>query len=79
MKKILKRTQVSYTFVLLTHEAYAKHLKFYKCMISLICGIWKIKQTSEYNKEETDSQIQRTTGYQWGKERGEGQNRVRGL
>ena len=20
------------------------------CMLSLICGIWKIKQTSEYNK-----------------------------
>ena len=27
------------------------------CMISLTCGIWKIKQASEYNKKETDSQV----------------------
>ena len=27
------------------------------CMISLTCGIKKIKQTSEHNKKETDSQI----------------------
>ena len=26
------------------------------CMISLICGIKKIQQISEYNKKETDSQ-----------------------
>ena len=25
------------------------------CMLSLIRRIWKIKQTSEYNKKETDS------------------------
>ena len=30
------------------------------CMISLVCAIQKIKQTSEYNKKEADSQIQRT-------------------
>ena len=30
------------------------------CLISLTCGIQKIQQTSEYNKTETDSQIQRT-------------------
>ena len=30
------------------------------CMISLICGILKIQQTSEYNKKEADSHIQRT-------------------
>ena len=30
------------------------------CIISLICGIQKIKQTSEYNKKETDSQTYRT-------------------
>ena len=30
------------------------------CMISLVCVIQKIKQTSEYNKKEADSQIQRT-------------------
>jgi len=29
--------------------------KYY--MLSLICGIKKLKQTSEYNKKETDSQI----------------------
>ena len=27
------------------------------CMLSLIFGIWKIKQTIEYNKTETDSQL----------------------
>ena len=31
----------------------------------------KIQQTSEYNKKEADSQIQRqTSGYQWGGRRG---------
>ena len=29
-------------------------------MISLICGIQKIRQTCEDNKKEADSQIQRT-------------------
>ena len=43
------------------------------CMISLVCGIQKIKQTSEYNKKEAVSQIQRTK--EWlsvgkGKQRG---------
>ena len=28
------------------------------CMISLICGIQKIQQTSEYNKKEADSDIE---------------------
>ena len=32
--------------------------KYY--MISLICGIYKIKQMNEYNKTKTDSQIQKT-------------------
>ena len=27
------------------------------CMMSLICGIQKIQQTSEWNKKEADSQI----------------------
>ena len=27
------------------------------CMLSLICGILKIKQTNEYNKKETSSEI----------------------
>ena len=27
------------------------------CMVSLVCGIWKIQQSSEYNKKEADSQI----------------------
>ena len=30
------------------------------CMFSLICRIWKLKQINEYNKTETDSQIQKT-------------------
>ena len=29
-------------------------------MLSCVCGILKLKQTNEYNKTETDSQIQRT-------------------
>ena len=28
------------------------------CMISLMYGIQKVQQTSEYNKKEADSQIQ---------------------
>ena len=27
------------------------------CIRSLICGIYKLQQTSEYNKKETDSQL----------------------
>ena len=27
------------------------------CMISLLCGIKKIQQTSDYNKKEADSQM----------------------
>ena len=29
------------------------------CMVSLMCGIEKTQQTSEYNGKEADSQIQR--------------------
>ena len=50
------------------------------CMTSLICGILKIQQTSEYNKKEAGSQIQRTN--EWGpvgRGKGEGQDRGRGL
>ena len=36
-------------------------------------------QTNVFNKTETDSQIQRTSGYQWGERSGEGQDRSRGL
>ena len=32
------------------------------CMLSLISGIWKVKQTNKYNKAETDSEIQRERG-----------------
>ena len=49
-------------------------------MISPVCGIEKIQQTSEYNKKEADSQIrEQTSGYQWGEGRGKGQYRGRGL
>ena len=35
---------------------------------------------NDYNKIETDSQIERTTsGHQWGEERGQGQDRGTGL
>ena len=30
-------------------------------MVSLICGLWGIKQISKQNKMETDSWIQRST------------------
>ena len=33
------------------------------CMLSFTCGIKKLKQISDYNKKERDSQIQRTN--QW--------------
>ena len=33
------------------------------CMISLICEIYKIQQTSQYNKKDADSQTQRKN--QW--------------
>ena len=39
----------------------------------------KIQQTSEHNKTETDAQIQRTSGYQWGEGSREEQDRGRGL
>ena len=36
------------------------------CMVALISGILKIQQTTDYNKKEANSQIQRTNcGYQW--------------
>ena len=30
------------------------------CMLPLTCGVWKLKQTNQYNKAETDSQIETT-------------------
>ena len=36
----------------------------------------KIQQTTEYNKKEAGSQIQRPSGYQWGEGRREGQYRT---
>ena len=38
---------------------YAKWSKSEKDTVSFICGNLKIQQTSEYNKKEADSQIQR--------------------
>ena len=43
------------------------------CMISLICGIYKIQQTSEYNKKkQTHTYREQTSGYQWSQRRGRG-------
>ena len=47
-------------------------------MTSLLCGILKIQQTSQYNKKEVDSQTWRKTSektsvYQWRKGRDESQ------
>ena len=47
------------------------------CLISLICGIQKIKQTNEYNKKETDSEIQRRN-YWLPMERGKGDGQYSG-
>ena len=41
-------------------------------MVALISGILKIQQTTDYNKKEANSQIQRTNcGYQWRDAEGE--------
>ena len=40
------------------------------CMISPICGIKKIQQTSKYNKKEAYRYREQTSGYQWGERRG---------
>ena len=45
-------------------------------MFSFTCGIQKIKQMNEYNKQK---QTHRTSDYQWGEERREGQDRGREL
>ena len=49
------------------------------CMISFTYEIERIQQTSEYNKEETDSQIQRTNNYQQEQGRRVRQDRGMGL
>ena len=49
------------------------------CLVLLTCGIWKIQQTSEYNKKEVVSQREQTSSYQWGEGSGKGQYRHRGL
>ena len=57
------------------------------CMIPLICRIWKIQQTSGYNKKETDPQLWRMNhwggvgvgGRGEGEERGQEPDRGRGL
>ena len=39
----------------------------------------KIKQIHEYNKKEIHRYRAQTSGYQWGEESGEGQDRGKGL
>ena len=41
--------------IMLSEISQAKKDKY--CVISLKCGIWKIWQTSKYNKKEADLQI----------------------
>ena len=48
-------------------------------MLSLKCEIYKIKQTSEYNKIERNRSHrckEQISGYQWGEGMGEGQGGV---
>ena len=50
--------------------------KDYYYMIILICRIWKVQQTSQYNKKkQTHRYREQTSGYHWG----EGQSRGREL
>ena len=44
--------------IMLSEISWAERDKYY--MLSLICGISKMKQVNEYNKTETDSQIEKT-------------------
>ena len=44
-----------------------------------LCGVWKIKQANNCNKKETHRHRKYTSGYQWGEERQEEQDRGRGL
>ena len=48
-------------------------------MIPLICEVWKIKQTSDYNKKETDSDIENKLVVISGDRMGEEQDKGRGL
>ena len=46
------------------------------CVISFICGIWKISKLVNITKKK---QTHRYRGYQWGEGRGERKDRGRGL
>ena len=36
------------------------------CMVSLVCGIWKMEQTKEYNKKrQIHKKREQTSAYQW--------------
>ena len=48
-------------------------------MISWICGIWKIKQSSKYNKKETDSDTENKLVTTSGEREEQGQKRGRRL
>ena len=53
------------------------------CMVSPVCGIKKIKQTSKYHKKKKKPDHryrEQTSGYQWGEGRGVGRGRrLRGI
>ena len=52
-------------------------LKDKYCMVSCICGMKKIQQTSKYIKKEADTDIEsQTSGYQWEEGGGRGYKRV---
>ena len=51
-------TQMELEGIMLSEISQTEKEKY--CMISLIRGIYKIQQSSEYNEKEADSQIQRT-------------------
>ena len=49
------------------------------CMVSLICGLQKMQQTSEYSRKETHRYWEQTSGYPSGEESGEGQRQGWGI
>ena len=42
------------------------------CMLSLICGTWKMEQTNITKQKQTHRYSEQTSGYQWGEGRGGG-------
>ena len=64
-------------YIMLSEISQTEKDKF--CMISLICGIQKIKQMNVYSKRETYRYRKQASDSQCGERRGERKNRGMGL